>query len=138
VDRPDGRGRRRGGLQRHRAGHAADVWSDARTDPKRGRPNPRRPRGAAELVWVDEARLAEAGVKPWEELPLWVDLPREPDFRGFLAVDIGRALAAGLTFRPFEETVADTLAWTRRRHGVPAPAGLTREREAELLERLAP
>jgi 2'-hydroxyisoflavone reductase len=101
-------------------------------------PIPAAPGGAAELVWVDEARLAEAGVKPWEELPLWVDLPREPDFRGFLAVDIGRALAAGLTFRPFEETVADTLAWTRRRDGGSAPAGLTREREAELLERLAP
>lgn len=100
----------------------------------------------AELVRIEEDRLAEAGVKPWDDLPLWLDLPREPDFRGFLAVDIGRALAAGLSFRPLEETLADTLAWARERSRAPAPggdvplpppAGLAPEREAELLERLA-
>ena len=100
---------------------------------------------SAELVWIEEDRLAEAGVEPWDELPLWLDLPRHPDFRGFLAVDIARALRAGLTFRPLEETVAETLAWagggaqtTARRGDVPLPppAGLSREREGELLERL--
>jgi nucleoside-diphosphate-sugar epimerase len=102
--------------------------------------------GRAELVAIDEDRLADAGVEPWAELPLWLDLPRQPDFRGFLAVDVDRAIGAGLTFRPLEETVDDTLAWTRERDGAPAraadaplppPAGLTREREAELLGRLA-
>jgi nucleoside-diphosphate-sugar epimerase len=102
--------------------------------------------GHAELVWIDEDRLAEAGVEPWDELPLWLDLDRQPDFRGFLAVDIGRATDAGLSFRPLEETVADTLAWVRerpagpsRREGspLPPPAGLSPEREAELLARLS-
>jgi 2'-hydroxyisoflavone reductase len=100
--------------------------------------------GGAELVWIEEHRLAEAGVEPWLELPLWLDLPRNPGFRGFLAVDIGRALGAGLTFRPLEETVADTLAWIGRDALAPAPGnvpqspptGLSREREAELLARL--
>jgi len=101
---------------------------------------------AAELVPIEEDRLAEAGVEPWSELPLWLDLPRQPDYRGFLAVDIGRALAAGLSFRPLEETVADTLAWSRERpggsagaEGIPLspPAGLAREREGELLATLA-
>jgi len=50
----------------------------------------------AELVWVPEDRLADAGVAPWDELPLWLDLPRNPEFRGFLAVDVGRAVADGL------------------------------------------
>lgn len=33
-------------------------------------------RGRAELAWIDEDRLAEAGVEPWDELPLWLDLAR--------------------------------------------------------------
>lgn len=102
--------------------------------------------GGADLVWIDEDRLAGEGVQPWDELPLWLDLPRHPDFAGFLAVEIGRALAAGLRLRPLEATVADTLAWARTRTEAPArvsgvplppPAGLAREREAELLARLA-
>ncbi|MGN6868200.1 MAG: SDR family oxidoreductase [Solirubrobacteraceae bacterium] len=102
--------------------------------------------GHAEIVWIDEDRLAEAGVAPWDELPLWLDLERQPDFRGFLAVDIGRATGAGLRFRPLEETAVDTLAWVRERPAAPSrpagsplppPAGLSEEREAELLARLA-
>jgi 2'-hydroxyisoflavone reductase len=102
--------------------------------------------GHAELVWIDEDRLAEAGVEPWGELPLWLDLDRHPDFRGFLAVDIGRATGAGLSFRPLEETASDTLAWVRERPAgpsrpegspLPPPAGLSPEREAELLARLS-
>jgi nucleoside-diphosphate-sugar epimerase len=101
--------------------------------------------GHAEVVWVEEDRLAEAGVAPWDELPLWLDLNRNPDFRGFLAAGIGRALAAGLSFRPLQDTVLDTLAWARERPGPPArpegamlppQAGLSSEREAELLARL--
>ncbi len=101
--------------------------------------------GGSELVWIDEARLAEAGVKPWDELPVWLDLPRNADFRGLLAVDIGRAVDAGLEFRPLEATVADTLAWDRAQPQMPGPdgdtplpprAGLASEREAELLARL--
>jgi 2'-hydroxyisoflavone reductase len=100
----------------------------------------------AELVWVGEAELAAAGVAPWDGLPLWLDLPRNPEFRGFLAADIGRALAAGLTFRPLETTVADTLRWVGKRTGIasgpaefaPPPAGLSAEREAQLLAALDP
>jgi 2'-hydroxyisoflavone reductase len=83
----------------------------------------------ARFTWADERFLLEAGVGPRMELPLW--LPGAP---GAAAVDCGRALAAGLAFRPLADTVADTRAWdaarppeTRRR------AGLAPEREAELL-----
>jgi len=102
--------------------------------------------GGAELTWIAEDRLAAAGVQPWDELPLWLDLDRQPDYRGFLAADIGRALSAGLSFRSLEATAGDTLAWVRERPGadpspegapMPAPAGLSAEREAELLARLA-
>src|SRR5207248_135497 len=75
-----------------------------------------------ELAWVEEARLAEAGVEPWDDLPLWLDLTRQPDFRGFLAVDVSRALAAGLDFRSLEDTVLDKMAWLRDAPGPPTRA----------------
>lgn len=66
----------------------------------------------AQIRWLDEASIAAAGVAPWTELPLWV--PEDhPDFGGFMLARSERAVAAGLTFRPLEQTVADTLAWSR-------------------------
>jgi 2'-hydroxyisoflavone reductase len=82
----------------------------------------------ADLVWVDDATLLEAGVGPWMELPLW--LPGE-EHVGILQADIGRALAAGIAFRPLEETARDTLAWSLEA-GEQRPT-LSREREQEIL-----
>jgi 2'-hydroxyisoflavone reductase len=83
----------------------------------------------ARFVWASEKFLLDAVVQPWEELPFWV--PEE--MAGILAVDVGRAVGAGLVFRPLGETV----------RGVPGPedewpeaeigAGISREREEELL-----
>jgi len=89
----------------------------------------------AELVWVDDETLLAAGVGPWMELPLW--LPGD-GHAGMLAVDVSRAVAAGLTFRPLEETARDTLAWTLQAGASnKQPPTLTRERERELLVRYA-
>jgi 2'-hydroxyisoflavone reductase len=90
--------------------------------------------GGAQLVWVDGQFLLDAGVQPWIGLPLW--LPDEdPTHAGFDSVDCSKAITAGLHFRPLADTIRDTLAWDATR---PADhewrAGLTREREAELLE----
>ncbi len=82
----------------------------------------------ARLVWVGDQALLDAGVQPWTELPLW--LPGD-EHTGLLRTDIERALAAGLRFRPLEETARDTLAWSREA-GEQRPT-LSREREAELL-----
>lgn len=95
--------------------------------------------GGAELTWVSDAFLQESGVAPWSELPLWIPGPL-----GTLHnVPIGRALDAGLEFRPVAATVADTLAWARAGGaGAPQvdssgrrrpPGGLAPERERELL-----
>lgn len=81
------------------------------------------------LVWVDDATLLAAGVEPWMELPLW--LPKGEGHDGMQRADISRALAAGLTFRPLEETARDTLAWSLEA-GEQRPT-LTREKERELL-----
>ena len=68
----------------------------------------------ANLVWVDEQTVLDADVQPWMELPLW--LPGD-DYAGMARADTQRARAAGLTFRPLEETVVDTLAWDRTVEG---------------------
>jgi len=84
----------------------------------------------AEFVWVSEDFLEENGVEPFTELPLWV--PRED--AALLAIDCGRAIEAGLTFRPLAETIKDVLDWDRARmEGREPAAGLRPERERELL-----
>jgi 2'-hydroxyisoflavone reductase len=90
----------------------------------------------ARFTWVGEEFLAKRGVLPWTELPLWLPGAREP-------IPIDSALAAGLTFRPLDDTVRDTLAWQRGRAGQPLPdkpgvpmpdTTLKPERERRLLE----
>ena len=89
----------------------------------------------AELVWVDEADLAAAGVQPWTQLPCWV--PETGELAGVFAGDTSKALGAGLTVRPVEETVADTWAWlqtTTLPKGRPGmEPGLPEELERRLL-----
>jgi 2'-hydroxyisoflavone reductase len=83
----------------------------------------------ARLVWVDERSLVDAGVEAWSDLPLWLAPNVDPAHAGFLSIDVSKALAAGLAFRPLSETVHDTLAHAERT----AEAGLDPERERELL-----
>ncbi len=70
------------------------------------------------------------------ERPAGVD-SGQGDTAGFARRDIGRALKAGLTYRPLGVTAADTLAWYRQqpaeRQSAKMRAGLTPEREAALL-----
>ena len=63
----------------------------------------------ARAVEVDDPFLTGQGVGEWMELPLWIDTSNE-DWRHFMEVDASRAVAAGLTFRPLDETVAGALA----------------------------
>jgi 2'-hydroxyisoflavone reductase len=80
----------------------------------------------ASFEWVPAELLKEPEVGEWMELPLWIS---DPDAAAMHEVDVSHAIAAGLTFRPLEETVRDTLEHAATVEGV----GLTPEREAELL-----
>jgi 2'-hydroxyisoflavone reductase len=80
----------------------------------------------ATYEWVSAELLNEHEVGEWMELPLWI---ADPDSVAMHEVDVSRAVAAGLTFRPLEETVRDTLEHAATADGV----GLTPERETELL-----
>jgi 2'-hydroxyisoflavone reductase len=65
--------------------------------------------GVAELDWIGAETLRAEGLEPWDDVPLWLDLENHPELRGFMSVDIARACAAGLSFRPLERTVRDIL-----------------------------
>jgi len=80
----------------------------------------------ARVTWVTDAFLAEQDVGEWMELPLWL---ADPAFAAADDVDVSRALAAGLSFRPLEDTVRGTLDDAGPVDGV----GLAPEREAALL-----
>ena len=88
--------------------------------------------GGMTLTHVSPAFLDEQQVG----LPIWVPSKDNP-YAGYGAVSNERAIAAGLTFRPLATTVQDLLAWF---HSLPAErqaklgAGITREKEAELLK----
>jgi 2'-hydroxyisoflavone reductase len=85
------------------------------------------------VTWVGEDFLLEHGVEPWTELTVWVAPGAEPGLRGFLAVDVTRARAAGLRTRPLAETVRDTLAWASDAAD-PGPLRPAPERERALLD----
>ncbi|MBE2292578.1 MAG: SDR family oxidoreductase [Xanthomonadaceae bacterium] len=85
----------------------------------------------ARFTHVDAEFLAANQV----DLPIWVYRGDGP-YAGYGQVDNRRAVAAGLSFRPLDTTIRELLAWFG---SLPAErqatlrAGITREREAELL-----
>jgi nucleoside-diphosphate-sugar epimerase len=80
----------------------------------------------AEVTWVPDDFLLAHEVGEWMELPLWL---ADPAMAAADDVSVRRALSAGLTFRPLEETVRGAL----ERAQTTEARGLTPEREAELL-----
>jgi 2'-hydroxyisoflavone reductase len=84
------------------------------------------------FTWVPESFLDEQKARIWSEIPAWA--PGDP----LMYVDVSRAVAAGLTYRPFAETALDTLEWDKARPAAERAkrlAGMTREREREILAR---
>ncbi len=87
---------------------------------------------AGKAVWVDESFLLQKSVGEWNELPLWI--AEKTNWPGFLTVNATRAIHQGLSFRPVAATVLDTLSWDgRQKRDRKWRAGMTRDREAELL-----
>jgi 2'-hydroxyisoflavone reductase len=90
------------------------------------------------VVRADQQWLLDQGVQPWmgeRSLPLWLV---DPDWLGFNARDSSKARGAGLTTRPLERTLADTLRWELTRPTDRARrAGLSGDDERALLTALA-
>jgi 2'-hydroxyisoflavone reductase len=89
----------------------------------------------ASFKWASVEFLAKNNVEAWSDLPVWV--PDTSEDAGFSRVNVSKAIAAGLTFRPLADTVRDTLDWAKTRPANhPWRAGLAAEREIELLRGL--
>ncbi|PKN95516.1 MAG: epimerase [Chloroflexi bacterium HGW-Chloroflexi-6] len=83
--------------------------------------------------WASVEFLEQNKVAAWSDMPVWV--PNTPENAGFSKVDISKAIAAGLTFRPLANTVRDSIEWAKTRSAEYAwQAGLTAERESELVK----
>ncbi len=75
----------------------------------------------AKFTWVPPDFVLEQGIKPWSEMPIWVD----PASRGIHSFDTSKAASAGLTCRPIAETVADTWVWMQSGSQPQMPVGLS-------------
>ena len=65
----------------------------------------------AELRWVSDRDLLEAGVSPWTELPMWA--PDIPELAYIWEVPGDRALRTGMRYRPLSDTVHDSWLWLK-------------------------
>ena len=80
----------------------------------------------AEFTWVSEEFLTGQEITE-ADLPMWP----VAEVQGVMRVNNKRATADGLIFRPLQETIRDTLSWSKDRSK--PKVGLSLEREAELL-----
>ena len=83
------------------------------------------------FTWVPADFLGEQKIEAWSDMPVWTG-----EESGMARTNISRALSKELTFRPLAETARDALAWFKSQlqdRQSKMKAGLTREREAEIL-----
>lgn len=88
----------------------------------------------AEFFWADDNFLEENNVAPWSEIPFYLPESDE-NLRNFLTMNVDKALAKGLKFRPLKDTILDVLNW-REKQDFEMKAGISAEREIELLNKL--
>lgn len=93
----------------------------------------------AEFVWADEQFVLNYQIQPWTEMPLWIpehfplDGETEP-WKGSYCISIKKAVDAGLSFSPLEDTIYDMYQWEKARQDSERKAGISREKEQELLD----
>lgn len=93
------------------------------------------------FTWVAEDFLEKQKVRPWRELPNWI-----PE-KALAWVNVRKAIAAGLAFRPICDTIRDALAWELKQKAAAEKAvadgaegarpwrwAMTPAREAEVLK----
>lgn len=76
-------------------------------------------RSPAEVVFVEPRVLSEAGILPWQDVPMWLGEGglMGGGMCGMMRVDGSLGRSVGLVCRGLDETVLDTLSWWLTRRG---------------------
>jgi 2'-hydroxyisoflavone reductase len=90
----------------------------------------------ASFTWVSEEFLLREKVAAWSEMPLWLPEEAAPHLKGFMFINCEKAVGAGITFRPLNDTIQDTLTWcdTNGRNEQ-LKAGIDTDKEQRLLHK---
>lgn len=86
------------------------------------------------VTWVPTEFLMAQGVSPGGDLPIWI--PPEGEMAGFHRWNVSKAVGAGLTFRPLEDTLRGILTWydgLKPEEQAKFRAGMKRDREEKVL-----
>ena len=84
-------------------------------------------RSDVRFTWVPDEFLRAAGIRPGMDLPFWMP-------GGVAGVNCNKVIGAGVTFRPLESTIRDTLTWySVIRSSAQLRSGITRDHELQLL-----
>ncbi len=83
----------------------------------------------ANPIWVPSDFLLDKEIAPWMGLPLW--LPEK--MLNMSRVSASKAKASGLQLMPLPEVIRDTLGWYDQQPERDWPAGISAERESEIL-----
>ncbi|WP_370223238.1 SDR family oxidoreductase [Cytobacillus sp.] len=91
----------------------------------------------AKFVWADEEFVLDHQIQPWTEMPLWIPehFPLDGEDKPWhMCISVKKAIENGLSFRPLEDTIQDVYQWEKGRQGSGRKAGISREKEQELLD----
>lgn len=87
------------------------------------------------VTWVPTEFLVSQQVGIGSDLPIWI--PPEGEYAGFHQWNVSKAVAAGLTFRPVDETMRGIFHWhdtiTEEDKKFLRPAGMSLDREKAVL-----
>jgi 2'-hydroxyisoflavone reductase len=78
----------------------------------------------AEITWVGSEHLLKAGLDPWMGVPLWIGAE---GWEAANAVDVARAIASGIQYRPIAQTIEGALEFPSEDNSMPLEASLEKD-----------
>jgi 2'-hydroxyisoflavone reductase len=78
----------------------------------------------AEITWVRSEDLLQAGLDPWMGVPLWIGAE---GWEAANAVDVTRAIASGIQYRPIAQTIEGALEFPPEDDSMPLEPSLEKD-----------